>query len=258
MLSRLFVQSTKGFEGGLIFIAGITIIGKGFYSFFNPPELEKIDAGLILSVFAGLFNFAMGKFLIVKGKKYNSLIMIADGKHLLSDTISSIGLAIGLLIIYFTGILWIDSVLAIVFGLTILSTGFKLMRESVFNLLDKIDIEKLNQLIEILNKKRRTKWIDMHNLRILKYGSRLHIDAHLTLPWYEDLERSHEELSEMEKIVKENLGDEIELFIHADPCLPFSCSICILENCQHRKSAFIKRLDWTMENLLPNTKHQIP
>jgi cation diffusion facilitator family transporter len=248
---------SAGFEGGMIFMAGISIIGKGIYSFSHPPELEKIDAGLLLSGFAGLINFAMGRYLVVKGKQYNSLTMVADGKHLLSDTISSVGLVLGLVIIYFTAILWIDNVLAIIFGSAILRTGYKLMRESVTNLLDKIDIEKLNQLIAVINKKRRTKWIDMHNLRILKYGSRLHIDAHLTLPWYENLERSHEEVNEMEKIVKENLGDEIELFIHADPCLPFSCPICIIENCIYRKSHFTKKLDWTVENMLPNSKHRI-
>jgi cation diffusion facilitator family transporter len=244
-------------EGVLILIAGISIILKGIYSFFHPPELEKLDSGLVLAGFAGLCNFFMGNYLIKKGKYYNSLIMIADGKHLITDTVSSIGLIIGLGVIYFTHIFWIDNLLAIIFGAVILWAGFKLIRESVFNLLDKADIEKLNQLIDILNKNRRTKWIDMHNLRILKYGSQLHIDAHLTLPWYETLEQTHEEVRAMEKIIKENMGDEIELFIHADPCPTSSCPLCAVENCAHRKFPFVKRLKWTIENIIPDTKHII-
>lgn len=248
---------SAGFEGALIFIAGILIIGKAIYSFFYPPILEKIDFGLALSGFAGLCNFIMGSYLVRKGKNFNSLTMVADGKHLISDTVSSIGLIVGLGLIYLTNILWIDNVMAIIFGGAILFTGFKLVRESVTNLLDKADIEKLDQFITILNKNRRSKWIDMHNLRILKYGSRLHIDVHLTLPWYGSLEESHKEMSAVEEIVKDNLIDEMEFFIHADPCPPSSCPLCAIENCKHRKYTFVKKLDWTMENLLPDSKHKI-
>jgi cation diffusion facilitator family transporter len=244
-------------EGILIFIAGISIILKGIYSFFHPPLLEKLDEGLVLSGLAGLCNFFMGSYLVKKGKHFNSITMVADGKHLISDTVSSIGLIVGLGLIYLTHIVWIDNVLAIVFGAVILWTGFKLIRESIFNLLDKADIEKLNQLIVILNKNRRTKWIDMHNLRILKYGSQLHIDAHLTLPWYEMLKQTHEEVSAMEKIIRDDLGDEVECFIHADPCPPTSCPLCIIENCAHRKSPFVKRVYWTIENIIPDMKHKI-
>src|ERR1035437_6057451 len=244
-------------EGSLILIAGISIILKGVYSFFHPPELEQLDAGLVLSGFAGLCNFFMGSYLVKKGKLYNSITMVADGKHLISDTVSSIGLIIGLAVIYLTHIVWIDNVLAIIFGAVILWTGFKLIQESVFNLLDKADVEKLNQLIAILNKNRRVKWIDIHNLRILKYGSRLHIDAHLTLPWYETLEQIHEEVGRMEKIIRQDLGNEIEFFIHADPCPPSSCPLCVIENCAHRKSAFVKRLNWTMEDIITDSKHKI-
>ncbi|MBI4945888.1 MAG: cation transporter [Bacteroidetes bacterium] len=244
-------------EGVLILIAGLAIILKGIYSFFHPPELEKLDTGLVFSGVAGLCNFFMGNYLEKKGKHYNSIVMIADGKHLISDTVSSIGLIVGLGVIYFTHLLWIDNVLAIIFGAVILWTGFKLIRESVFNLLDKADVEKLNQLTDILNKNRREKWIDMHNLRILKYGSQLHIDAHLTLPWYETLEQTHEEVSAMEKVIRENMGNEIEFFIHADPCPPSSCPLCVISNCVHRKSPFVKRLDWTFENIIPDSKHKI-
>src|ERR1035437_91695 len=244
-------------EGILIFIAGISIILKGIYSFFHPPLLEKLDEGLVLSGLAGLCNFFMGSYLVKKGKHFNSITMVADGKHLISDTVSSIGLIVGLGVIYLTNILWIDNVLAIIFGAVILWTGFKLIRQSIFNLLDKADSEKLNQLIGILNKNRRKKWIDMHNLRILKYGSQLHIDAHLTLPWYETLEQTHEEVRAMEKIVRENLGDEIEFFIHAYPCPTSSCPLCVVENCVHRISPFVKRLNWAIENIIPDAKHKI-
>ena len=248
---------SAGFEGALIFLAGLSIIGQGIYGFFFPPELKKLDTGMMLSGFAGLCNYAIGFYLIRKGHQFKSLTMIADGKHLISDTISSIGLIIGIGIIYLTDIFWIDNLLAIVFGAVILYTGFKLLKESITNLLDKADMDKLNSIIRILNANRNPRWVDMHNLRILKYGAHLHIDAHLTLPWYENLEVSHREMEEVEKIVKENMDHEMEFFIHADPCTPSSCPVCSITECPQRKAAFIKKLDWTIENMLPDTKHRL-
>jgi divalent metal cation (Fe/Co/Zn/Cd) transporter len=150
---------------------------------------------------------------------------------------------------------WIDNVIAILFGVFIIYTGFKLMKESVNNLLDEADYEKLNQLIQILYKNRKTKWIDFHNLRILKYGSHLHVDAHITLPWYENLENSHHEVSAVEYLVKQHFDDEVELFIHADPCINESCTICIIKDCKQRRKSFVKSLEWNLENLLPDKKH---
>lgn len=248
---------SAGFEGALIFIAGISIITKGIHSFFYPPVLEQLDLGLLLSGIAGLCNYVMGSYLLRKGKLHNSLTMTADGKHLISDTVSSVGLILGLGLLYFTGQLWIDNVLAMIFGVAILYTGFKLVREAVTNLLDKADMEQLKKIILVLNRNRRPEWIDVHNLRILKYGSRLHVDAHLTLPWYQALERSHEEVSAMENILKENFGGDIEFFIHADPCPPTSCSLCMISECPHRKQAFSKQIEWTLENLLPDAKHRL-
>ncbi len=150
-----------------------------------------------------------------------------------------------------------DNVVAILLGLYILFAGYKLLKESVNNLLDEADYEKLKDLVLILNENRNDKWIDMHNLRVLKYGAHLHIDAHITLPWYEKLEDSHKEVMAVERLIQDKLEGEVELFIHADPCLESSCPICIIKDCKERKSALVTRLDWTMKNLLPDKKHEL-
>ena len=97
----------------------------------------------------------------------------------------------------------------------------------------------------------------MHNLRVLKYGSHLHIDAHITLPWYDDLEKSHAEVTAVEHLITEKLEGEVEFFIHADPCIPLSCPICPITDCKVRKAEFSKRLNWTLENMLPDRKHRL-
>jgi cation diffusion facilitator family transporter len=249
---------SAGIEGGLILVAGLLIIAKSIYNFFFPNELYSLDTGTILAGAAGFLNFIMGSFLVRTGRKHNSMILIADGKHLISDTVSSIGLILGLLLIIFTKQLWLDNVLAITFGAIIISTGFKLMKQSADNLLDKADEKKLSAVIGILEKGRTNKWIDIHNLRVQQYGAHLHIDCHLTLPWYYSLENTHREVKSLEKLVKENITGDVEFFIHADPCLPpLSCEICMLNECEERKADFVKKIPWSMDTLLGYGKHKI-
>ena len=199
----------------------------------------------------------MARLLMKRGKDLNSATLIADGKHLLTDTWSSIGLVIGLLIIYFTHLYWIDTVVTVLLGLLIIYTGFGLIKESVFNLLDKTDYVKIEHLIELLNRERKDNWIDIHNLRVVKYGSVVHVDCHMTLPWYYTLEEAHNEVEALDKLARAGVNHEIEFFIHADPCLPISCSICQISDCKVRKQPFSKKLTWKMENVLPDAKHKI-
>lgn len=248
---------SAGFEGGMILLAGIAMVIKGIVAFFTKEEVHQADVGAYLSAFAGLVNFILGKYLIKHGNSFNSSLMIAEGKHLISDTVSSIGLIVGLLIIYFTGYFWIDYVIAVLLGGYITLTGIKLVKESLVNLLDKADYSKLENIVELLQKHRREKWIDMHNLRVLKYGSHLHVDCHITLPWYETLEQTHNEVDLVEKLVKANVETDIEFFIHADPCLPTSCPICTVKECAHRQAKYVKTLQWTINNVLPDKKHSV-
>ncbi len=248
---------SAGFEGGLILITGFAIIGKAIYNFFHPQPIENISMGVYLSAFSGLCNYFMGMFLIKKGKKYHSVLMNADGKHLIADTISSGALIIGLLIIHLTGFLWFDNVLAILLGLFILLTGYNITKQSIMGLLDEADNETIGIMIYILNQNRQIKWIDMHNLRVLKYGSYLHVDCHITLPWYLSLEEAHTEVTAVEDLLNKNLEGRVEFFIHADPCLPGSCPICMIEDCKVRQSPFVKKLEWNTVNLLPDKKHSI-
>jgi cation diffusion facilitator family transporter len=247
---------SAGFEGGLIFIAGISIIGNSVYSAFLPPKIKEPETGAWLSALSGGINYIMGWYLVSTGRKTGSLLMTANGKHLISDTVSSIGLVAGLLLIWLTGWYWIDLVMAIIFGFVILVTGYGILKKSVTSLLDEADVEKLNLLIQEMQKHRRDQWIDIHNLRVIKYGTELHVDCHITLPWYGSLEETHHEVSSVENLIKDSLGKDVEFFIHADPCVPpKSCAVCQLSNCNERKSVFTGRVDWTLSNMLPNQKH---
>lgn len=242
-------------EGTLISIAGLGILIKSVYSLFYPNNIHQLVLGAVIIGITGAINGALGYFMISKGKSLRSITLDADGRHLLADTVTSGGLVAGLLLIYFTRLDWLDSTLSIAVGVYIIYSGYKLIRKSVGGLMDEADFEVMNQIIKVLNDKRKDAWIDIHNLRAQKYGAELHIDCHLTLPNYFDLNRVHEEVGLVDKLINSEANIKTELFIHTDPCLPYCCHYCSMPNCPIRSEA--KRIDitWTMENLTRNKKH---
>ncbi len=248
---------SAGFEGGMIVIAALFILFAAVHSFISPVSIQELDLGIYLILFSGIVNYVLGFVLIKHGKKNFSTAMQADGKHLFSDTYTSFALVAGLVVVQITHLLWLDGVIALIMGFLILYTGYGLIRKALAGLMDEADEEVLNKLLPVLNQNRNEAWIDMHNLRVVKYGSGYHIDAHVTLPWYLSLYQSHEEVSAIEKMASDKFHQEVELFIHADPCLPFSCTICQIAPCSHRQRDFIRKLDWTVENTLKNQKHFI-
>lgn len=244
-------------EGTLILTAGALIIYKAVSNLINPQEVEKLDSGMVLILVTALINFGIGFYCFKQGRKSRSLALEASGKHLMSDSYSTFGLIIGLLLLYFTQMAWIDSAVAALFGIILLFTGYRILRDSIAGIMDEADHQLLRKLVVLLNQKKRASWIDLHNLRIIKYGSVLHLDCHLTLPWYLNVHEAHQEVEALSHLVQEAFGESIELFVHTDGCLPFSCRICKKQECSQRKHNFERQIDWTMDNILANKKHQL-
>lgn len=242
-------------EGGLIVIAGGIIVIKSVYGLLNPEPVRDLITGTIIIAVTGLINGGLGYYLINKGKELRSITLEADGKHLLTDTVTSGALVIGLLVIYFTGILWLDSALSGLVAVYIIYSGYKLVRRSVAGLMDETDFGVVTNILKVLNEKRKEEWIDIHNLRAQKYGSELHIDCHLTLPNYFDLNRVHEEVSLVDKMINKEAGVKTELFIHSDPCLPECCHYCSMPNCPIRSEAKRIDIEWTLDKVMRNKKH---
>lgn len=242
-------------EGALIFLAALFIIGKAIYNFFFPIELTNLLEGVGLVAFTALINFLLGRYLLVKSKKLNSLTLMADGKHLLTDALSTVGLVVGLLLVYFTGLIIIDIILSLILGVFILYQGYKLLRQSVGGLMDESDVQLVKDVVDVLQQHRKDPWIDIHNLRLQRYGANLHLDCHVTLPNYFDLNKVHEEVSEIDKLINEKVGLKTEFFIHADPCLPQCCHYCNVKNCPIRSSEKTIDMIWDVELVTRNLKH---
>jgi cation diffusion facilitator family transporter len=244
-------------EGTMIVIAGLLIIGKSVYNLFIPTTIQKLDIGLVIIVATGIFNFILGYILTYNGKKNQSLPLIASGKHLLSDAYSTVGLIIGLTLILITGFIWLDSVVAIIFGIIILITGIKIVRPSISGIMDEADNHELGSLIKLINEHRKPEWIDIHNMRLIKYGRVFHIDCHLTLPWYFNVKQGHSEVKKIEDIVNAKSGNEVEFFIHTDYCTALSCNLCQISDCKERQAPFKEKLEWTLDNVMDNQQHFI-
>ncbi|HEY0744053.1 MAG TPA: cation diffusion facilitator family transporter [Chryseosolibacter sp.] len=244
-------------EGVMIVVAAVVIVIESIRNLLNPLPLQQLDIGILLISVTALANFVVGALCIRTGKKNNSLALQASGRHLQSDTYTTIGILIGLGLIYITDILWLDSVVAMAFSLFIMYTGFRILRSSVAGIMDERDQKLLAQMIQAVNKGRSNNWVDLHNLRIIKYGSVLHIDCHLTVPWYLNVHEAHSEIDKLGKIIRDKFGSSIEFFVHSDGCLPIGCPICIKDDCPVRYHTFKKKIEWTVENVESNEKHNI-
>ena len=243
-------------EGTLIGVAGFVIIYKAINNFINFQPIQKLDYGILLIASTALINFLMGVVSVQQGKKTNSLALIASGRHLQSDTLSTVGIIVGLGIIYFTNIIWLDGVIAILFALIIIYTGYRILRKSIAGIMDEADTSLLEKMVRLLNNNRRQNWVDLHNLRVIKYGGKLHVDSHLTVPWYLNIHEAHVEIEELSKLIKEQFSTSMELFVHSDGCQYYQCPICVKSDCPVRQHPFEKRIEWSVENVLADKKHR--
>ncbi len=249
---------SAGIEGALITVAGGAIIVRGVLAFMAGNELHRLGEGIALTAVAGAVNLGMGLLLRHRGRRHHSPTLAAGGTHLISDAWSTVAMLGGLLLIMLTGRTSIDSLFAVAFGLFITHQGVRVLRRAVAGIMDETDMDTAREVIGVLEKARQPDWVDLHNFRVVSFGRALHIDCHVTLPWYYSLERAHQEIEAMEKLVNERGDRPVELFIHMDPCVPSSCSICALKGCPERRAAFHHRVTWDLESALLDKKHGGP
>ncbi|AGW85916.1 cation diffusion facilitator family transporter [Blattabacterium sp. (Nauphoeta cinerea)] len=237
-------------EGFLIFIVGLTIFTNTFIRIkYNIHEiiLSKLDYGLLLMSFTGIINYLLGFLACKIGHKNGALTLIASGKHLQIDTYSTFGIVVGLIILNITKCIWIDPIISIIFSSVILYTGFKLLRNAAAGIMDEYDKKLLKKLSFYLNEKRDIYWIDLHHLKIIKYGSALHIDCHLIVPWFFNVKEANEEVKKLTQLTKKEFGSKVELSVHVEACSNTHCIFCLNHFCKVRKNLFQEKILWTLD-----------
>ena len=248
---------SAGIEGSLIMVAGGFIIYEAIVALFYQSSLLKLDDGILLVAATGIVNYGIGYWSIKRGKSNHSMVLVASGQHLQSDTYTTLGIVLGLVLVQLTGWWWLDSIVALIFASIIIVTGARIIRKALAGMMDEADDTLLEKVVSLLQKHRTNDWIDIHNLRIIKYGGILHFDCHLTLPWYFDVNEAHDEVDKLEDLIKDNFGNHAEMFVHVDGCKPFSCQLCLKQNCSKRQKAFKAKIDWTIDNVRMNQRHRL-
>ena len=241
---------SAGFEGALIILAALAIVWKAVPAFSTPQPLAQLDVGIWLVLGAAVANAILGFSLVRIGTRTGSLALTADGKHLLTDVYTSVGVVVGLVLVYLTGWTVLDPITACAVALNIVVSGVTLVRQSVSHLLDTADESVLRSIVDSLQHIRRPEWIDLHHLRSWSSGTRHHIDFHLTLPRYWNLEQCHDAETAVEEWVVEHLGGQGEVLIHLDPCTSHHCFGCQMPDCPVRVMTFRSTLPWTVESAI--------
>jgi cation diffusion facilitator family transporter len=244
-------------EGTLIMLAGVFIIYEAVSQLIHPKELQQLNYGIMLVGISAVINFIVGFYAVKKGKENNSEALEASGQHLKSDTYSTLAIIFGLFLIYFTHIHQLDSIVAIIMSVVIMIIGYRIARKSVAGIMDEADEKILGKVIARLNNSRLPNWIDIHNLRVIKFGNVLHVDCHMTVPWYLNVREAHEEIDKLRKLIQSEFGSVMEFFVHSDGCIPDCCPVCIKADCHVREHPFIKKIEWEMQNAIPNKKHDV-
>ena len=246
-----------GFEGALIFVAGAFILVSATRSFWHPHPVARPDWGVVLLAATAVINLAVGLVLVRSGRRLSSVALVGDGQHLYIDALTSIVSAGALVLVHFTGIVRFDAGAALLLGGFILVNGYRITRRAVSGLMDETDTAVVAAVIAELQAHRRPAWIDVHNLRVQRYGANLHIDCHIQMPYYFSLEEVHTELHAIETLIGARFAVEIEMFVHADPCTFQACSLCQMPKCPVRQHPFERQVVWELNNAVRNERHAL-
>ena len=237
------------FEGGAILLAGILIVIQSIQVFFHGAHVSEIDSGLVIVVGAGIINGLLGAFLFLRGKKLYSEALKSGGLHLLTDALTSVGVILGLLLVKYTGLAWIDPMVAAFFGIMLVLTGGKILIRSGNILIDGHDLDTLKLIATLFQKHYRPGVIQIHFTRVIRSGNYHHIDCHMVIPEFWSVLEAHDFSEKFEKSVINDYLVDGELHVHHDPCHRAFCESCELENCPIRVSHFKGRNILTFEEI---------
>ncbi|PAY22673.1 cation-efflux pump [Dietzia natronolimnaea] len=191
---------SAGVEGAMIFVASTFILYTGVERLINPVPIESLGLGLAISVVAAVVNGVVGTLLIRAGIRHRSPTLKADGKHLMTDVVTSVGVVIGVALVWITGWGFLDPIVAIAVGLNILFIGYKLVHESGMGLMDATLPDEDNQAIqEVLDRHRQPGRVDFHELRTRESGRWRFVEFHALVPGDWSVDQGHDLVETVEQ-----------------------------------------------------------
>ena len=207
---------SAGFEGAMIILAAAYIIFEAIHKWLGGLALQNLGTGTLITAAAALINGGLGGYLVWTGKKRNSLILEANGKHVLTDCWTSLGVLVGLGLTLLTGWLPWDPIFGILMACNILFSGFGLVRTSFSGLMDHADQEVQRRLTEILDRETESRGLTWHDLRHRNVGDAYWVEVHLLFPTEISLREAHRVATEIERVVETSLEPRAHLTTHLE------------------------------------------
>lgn len=208
---------SAGCEGATIIIAAFYILYNAGHKVLFGYQLQNLEMGLLFTLVALMVNSALGLYLIQQGRQSKSFILEANGKHVLTDSWTSLGVIVALVLVRFTGIEAFDPLVAMITAIIILFTGVKLVKRSVGGLMDQADVRLHHKIATLLNNETASRGLQYHHLRDRQAGHKVFIDFHLLFPRDVKLAAAHEMASEIEASLGAALDLESEIVTHLEP-----------------------------------------
>ena len=184
-------------EGVMIFVAAAVIIVFAIQRFLAPRELTDVGVGLVISLIAAAINGAVALVLIRAGRRYRSITLSADGRHLMTDLWTSVGVVLGVALVALTGWNWLDPLLAIAVGINILWTGYALIRESMDGLMDVSLPPRDNARIREILAVHKQEGLDFHAVRTRESGARQFMEMHMLVPGSWSVQQGHDAMEDL-------------------------------------------------------------
>ena len=208
---------SAGFEGTMIILAALFIIVDAGHKWYTGLTVNNLDAGLWFTIAAVVINGALGAFLVWRGKRHHSIILEANGHHVLTDSWTSLGVVAGLLLVKYTHWLPFDPLCAIAVAINIIWTGVGLLRRSVAGLMDEADPELDRAARAALDRETRARGVEYHELRHRRAGPVTWMEVHLLFPDATPLQQAHRVATEIEQAVGGTLGPDVRVTTHLEP-----------------------------------------
>lgn len=208
---------SSGVEGTLIIIAAAMIAWSAIDRLFNPQPLDNVGIGLAVAVLASAVNFGVAQVLLRAGKRYHSILLEADAKHLMTDVWTSVGVVVGVGLVALTGWLPLDSLVALAVAVNIVWSGLHLVGRSASGLLDTaIPAEDREKLTRVLDNY-MGQGVEIHSLRTRQSGPRRFISMHVLVPGDWTVQHGHDVLENIEREIRASFDTPTTVFTHLEP-----------------------------------------
>jgi cation diffusion facilitator family transporter len=209
----------SGFEGAMILVAAVAIYFTAIRDLIEGPEIRQLNTGMLIIGLLMLVNLALGLFLVFTGKRHNSLVLVANGKHVLTDMWTSLGVLGGLFVVWLTDIVWLDPVVAILVATNIVWTASTLIRQSVAGLMESADPAETAVILRTLEEAREQGVIrQFHQVRHRRVNDQVWVEYHLLFPDRLSITQAHDRSHEVEeRVIALFPRDTVYVTAHLEP-----------------------------------------